>query len=117
VPEADYDEWDGGRPLGAAEAERPAAGAPPPVAKPTTGAPEGKPRKLGYLEQREWDEMEARILGAEAQLMSCREAAADPGVAADHQALGERIEALNAAQAEVDRLYARWAELEGKARG
>ena len=117
VPFADYAQWDEGRRLAAAEAERPAARPRPPAAKPATGAPDGKPRKLGYLEQREWDEMEARILGAEARLEACREAAAHPGVAADHQALGERIEALNAAQAEVDRLYARWAELEGKARG
>jgi ubiquinone biosynthesis protein UbiJ len=38
-------------------------------------------------------------------------------VAADHQALAARVEALTAAQAEVDRLYARWAELEAKTRG
>jgi hypothetical protein len=38
-------------------------------------------------------------------------------VAADHQALAARIEALSVAQAEVDGLYARWAELEGKAGG
>ena len=56
-----------------------------------------------------------RILAAEERLETCREAAADPSVAADHQALAARIEALSAAQAEVDRLYARWAELEGKA--
>jgi ATP-binding cassette subfamily F protein uup len=60
--------------------------------------------------------MEARILGAEATLEACREAAADPSVASDHQALAARIEALSAAQGEVDRLYARWAELEAKGR-
>ena len=94
VPYADYDQWDEGRRLAAAEAERPAARPRPPAAKPTTGAPDGKPRKLGYLEQREWDEMEARILEAEERLEACREAAADPAVAADHQALAARIEAL-----------------------
>ena len=46
-----------------------------------------------------------------------RQAAADPKVAADHQALAARIEALSAAQTEVDRLYRRWAELEAKATG
>ena len=61
--------------------------------------------------------MEARILAAEERLEACREAAADPSVAADHQALAARIEALSAAQAEVDLLYARWAELEGKGEG
>ena len=115
VPFADYDQWEQGRRL--AEAERPAARPRPPAAKPTAEAPAGRPRKLGYREQREWDEMEARILAAEERLETCREAAADPSVAADHQALAARIEALSAAQAEVDGLYARWAELEGKARG
>ena len=76
-----------------------------------------KPRKLGYLEQREWDEMEARILAAEGRLDACREAAAEPGVAADHVELQRRLAALTDAQAEVDRLYARWAELEAKAGG
>jgi len=115
VPYADYDQWEPGRRL--AEAERPAARPRPPTAKPPADAPTGRPRKLGYLEQREWDEMEARILAAEERLEACREAAADPSVASDHQALAARIEALSASQAEVDRLYARWAELEGKAGG
>jgi ATP-binding cassette subfamily F protein uup len=112
VPYADFDQWQNGR-LAAAESEKPAARRQPAAAKPA-GDAAGKPRKLGYREQREWDEMEARILGAEATLEACREAAADPSVASDHQALGARIEALSAAQAEVDRLYARWAELEAK---
>jgi ABC transport system ATP-binding/permease protein len=115
VPYADYDQWEQGRRL--AEAERSAARPRPAAAKPRPDVSTGKRRKLGYLEQREWDEMEGRILEAEARLEACREAAADPSVAADHQALGARIEALSAAQAVVDRLYARWAELEAKASG
>jgi ATP-binding cassette subfamily F protein uup len=118
VPYVDYDQWDEGRRL--AEAGRETAG-PRRTAKrdaPIGGpAPLDRPRKLGYLDQREWDEMEGRILEAEARLEACRHAAADPGVAADHQALAARIESLSAAQAEVDGLYARWAELEAKARG
>ena len=38
----------------------------------------------------------------------------DPAIASDPTALQERYAALEAAQAEVDRLYARWAELEAK---
>jgi len=111
VAYADYDQWQGGR-FAAAEVERPAARKPPAAGKPTTDA--GGRRKLGYREQREWDDMEARILGAEEALEACRQAAADPRVAADHQALAARIAALSAAQAEVDRLYTRWAELEAR---
>ena len=69
-------------------------------------------RKRGYLAQREWDEMEGRILAAEARLEACRRAAEDPAVASDHVALAARLAGLAAAQAEVERLYARWAELE-----
>jgi len=61
--------------------------------------------------------MEGRILEAEERLETCRQAAADPAVAADHVALAARIEALSAAQSEVDRLYARWADLEASAKG
>jgi ATP-binding cassette subfamily F protein uup len=73
-----------------------------------------KPRKLGYLEQREWEQMEARILDAEDALAACQAAAGDPAVASDHKALADRLAALAEAQAAVDRLYARWAELEAK---
>jgi ATP-binding cassette subfamily F protein uup len=113
VPYADYDQWEQGRRL-AGSAEREAVPSRPAPARARADAAAGRSRKLGYLEQREWDEMEGRVLEAEERLAACRQAAADPTVAADHLALGARIEALSAAQAEVDRLYARWAELEAK---
>jgi ATP-binding cassette subfamily F protein uup len=122
VPYADYDQWDEGRRGTAEDAARATASrreasprAEAPAGKP--GREGGRPRKLGYLEQREWDAMEGRILEAEGKLEACREAAADPSVAADHEALATRIDALTTAQADVDRLYARWAELEARARG
>jgi hypothetical protein len=71
-------------------------------------------RRRGYLEQREWDGMEAAILEAEAAAEACRKAAEDPAIASDPAALQARYVALEAARAEVDRLYARWAELEDK---
>jgi ATP-binding cassette subfamily F protein uup len=71
-------------------------------------------KKLGYLEQRELDGMEAAILEAETAVQARRAAAEDPGIASDPAALQERYAALDAARAEVDRLYARWAELEAK---
>jgi len=43
-----------------------------------------------------------------------RKAAEDPAIASDPAALQARYVALEAARAEVDRLYARWAELEDK---
>ena len=59
-------------------------------------------------------QMEERILEAERRLQGCQQAAADPAVASDHRELSARLGALAAVQAEVDSLYARWAELEGK---
>jgi ATP-binding cassette subfamily F protein uup len=110
VSYADFDQWQAAQ----------EAGVPEPVARgrapepPRRSSPSATPRRLGYLEQREWDEMEARILLAEEQLEAARGGVGDPEVVADHLELGKRLQVLEAAQAEVDRLYARWAELEGK---
>jgi len=108
IPYADYTQWE----IGQRAAPFPRADAKGAKAAATTAA--AKPKKLGYREKREWEQMEARILEAERHLESCRQAAADPAVASDHEALGERLRTLGAAQAAVDDLYARWAELEEK---
>jgi len=79
------------------------APAPPPAAK---------AKKLSYKDQREWDQMEAKVLEAEGALEAAQAKVAEPAIASDYQALIEANAALTKAQAEVDRLYARWAELE-----
>ena len=91
-----------------------AAACPTIVASAQVPPPDGKPKRLGYIEQREWDQIESRILQAECELDACRKAAADPAVATDYKALSERLAALTAAHAAVERLYARWAELEAR---
>jgi ATP-binding cassette subfamily F protein uup len=58
--------------------------------------------------------MEQQILAAEEALVACQQALDDPAVASDPTAVQERYEALTAARAAVDTLYARWAELEEK---
>jgi ABC transport system ATP-binding/permease protein len=93
----------GERPGGA---ERPAS--------PQKAEPKAKPKKLTYREQREWDGMEEAVLAAEAALAEADQAAADPAIATDPQALQERAVALDERRREVERLYARWAELEEK---
>jgi ATP-binding cassette subfamily F protein uup len=109
---ADYAQWELGQQAAVEAAALESAPAKDPVAR-TAGATE-KPRRLGYLEQREWEQMEVLILEAERQLAACREAVADPAVASDHEVVAERLAALAAAQARVDELYGRWAELETK---
>jgi ABC transport system ATP-binding/permease protein len=71
-------------------------------------------KKLSYHEQRELDAMEDTLLAAEERLAAAQRAVEDPAVAADAAALQLRYAELQSAQAEVDRLYARWADLEAK---
>jgi ABC transport system ATP-binding/permease protein len=104
---ADYQQWEDAQRQRARATEK---AAPPPLAAPV---PRGI-KRLSYIEQREWAQMEATILAAEQTLEACRAAAHDPSIAADALVLQERYAALQAAQAHVDRLYARWAELEEK---
>ena len=93
-------------------AGEPADGRKPPAAQPEAARPKAK--KLSYHEQREWDAMEDAVLQAEARLAEAEQAAADPAIATDPQALLERSLTLDARRREVERLYERWAELEAK---
>jgi ATP-binding cassette subfamily F protein uup len=102
---ADYAQW---------EAARRARVAPPRPSREAPGRERSRSRRLGYHEQREWDGMEAAILAAEEAAEACQRAADDPAIATDAAALHARHTALEAARAEVARLYARWAELEAK---
>jgi len=74
-------------------------------------------KKLTYLEQREYDAIEQTVEEAESQLEAARRRAEDPTIASDAAALQARFAELTAAQAEVDRLYARWSELDAKLSG
>ncbi len=105
---SDYAQWEAAQP---GEPAAPRAGMAPSRA-PAREA--DGPKRLTYLEKREWEQMEQTILAAEAGLAACQEALEDPAVATDPVALQRRFEAREAARAEVERLYARWAELEGK---
>jgi ATP-binding cassette subfamily F protein uup len=73
-----------------------------------------KRKGLSYKEQKEWDQIEAKILQAEETVVTCQATASDPAIASSATDLQERYAALHAAQAEVERLYARWAELDKK---
>ena len=79
-----------------------------------TPSPAPKRKGLTYREQKEWDTIEQKIAKAEAAVATCQAAANDPAIVADAEALRTRYAALEAAQAIVEQLYARWAELEQK---
>ena len=82
------------------------------TASTATAAPARK--KLSYLEAREYDSIEPRIAEAEELLRTKRAQLEDPAIASDGPRLVSAHSELEAAQKQVDALYARWAELEGK---
>ena len=104
---ADYAQWEGSRATPEPEPRKPSS-------ERSVEPPRARPKRLGYREQREWDGMEEAILTAERALEACQRDVDDPAIASDPTALQERYTALEAARADVDRLYARWAELEAK---
>ena len=95
--------------------------------KPVTKAPKASPagknaptaarKKLSYNEAREWDGIEATVATAEDVLHSKREQLELPEVVTDPTRLMKAVDELDAAQAVVDKLYERWAELEAKQAG
>jgi ATP-binding cassette subfamily F protein uup len=104
---ADYRQWEDAR------AARSSVVAKPRPALVATPAKQPS-KKLTWAEQREWDGMEATILAAEATLAGCETAAHDPAIATQAEQLAARCRELQEAQETVDRLYARWAELDAK---
>jgi len=116
VPFASLGQWEAWRAETTA-AEKTAAATSAPASNETpSSAPAGR-KKLGYIEQREYDAIEATLAAAESALRDARAAAEDPAHASDHAKLVALLAAVEERQAEVDRLYARWAELEAKLAG
>nr|WP_239578648.1 ABC-F family ATP-binding cassette domain-containing protein [Archangium primigenium] len=85
-------------------------------AEPTTPAADAKasrkPGKLSYKDQRELDGMEAAIEAAEGRKAALEAQLQDPGVYTNGTKAAGVQKDLDAAVAEVDRLYTRWQELQ-----
>lgn len=105
---ADYRQWEGWllqqasapdlRPAAAAvESGRPAAG-------------------LTSVEYKEWKSMEGKISSAEAKVAVLEAKVATPEVASDPAKLSEHCEALAKLHTEIEALYERWSELDGRRR-
>ncbi len=85
----------------------------PRVPAPATPEKSRRPGKLGFKEQRELEGIEGAILEAEARKASLEASLADPETYRKDGAGVARLRGdLDAASADVDRLYARWQELE-----
>ena len=87
-----------------------------PIRSGGNAGPRVKPvrKGLSYAEQKEWDKMEAMIEKAEAAVVASQKATEDPDIVSHAGELRTRYAALEAARTAVERLYARWAELEEK---
>ena len=106
---ADYAQWEAAQERKATEDRKPQ------ISKENASLTGTSKRKgLSYKEQREWDQMETAIARAEERVAICQAAANDPAIASSAADLQERYASLHAAQAEVERLYARWVELDEK---
>jgi ABC transport system ATP-binding/permease protein len=112
---ADYSQWEQWRGVKVEEPIAPGATGKA-VASVSAGPPSnaGGKKKLSYLEAREFAGIEAAVEAAEARLQKARETIEDPAVAVDAGRLTAALVEMEAAQAEADGLYARWAELTEK---
>lgn len=106
---ADYGQWEAARREKSATTVRPQAATAPAVSK--------APKRLSWAEQREWEGMEGAILAAEEALTRSQSAAHDPAIATSAAELAARWREVQASQDAVDKLFARWAELEAKRGG
>ncbi len=111
---ADYSQWDvwqeqrkQPKPKTQVEVRPPNSVATGPLAAPAK-------KKPSYLEAREYESIEQRVHKAEEVLEQKRAALKDPSLARDGRLLEQAYRELEEAQAAVDAVYARWAELEQK---
>jgi ABC transport system ATP-binding/permease protein len=112
---ADYSQWELWQAEGKKGKVNPAA---PRVAVPAVGAgaaPAGK-KRLSYLENREYETIEARIAEAELAVEAKAALLENPDVLKDGRRLEQAYREMEEARSAVDDLYARWAELEAKSR-
>jgi ABC transport system ATP-binding/permease protein len=102
---ADYSQWE------AARAEGPAEKASV-KEQPAPSNDISPKRKLSYIDQREWDTMEAKILEAEEDVARLQREMEE--AASDAKRLPDAYQKLQEAQERVAEFYARWAKLEAK---
>ncbi|MCI5148686.1 MAG: hypothetical protein D3916_04730 [Candidatus Electrothrix sp. MAN1_4] len=79
---------------------------------PAKPGPKKSAKKLSYMDQREYDQMEEKILDAETRQEALEADIQTPELAADPAKLAECCEELEIVQQEVTGLYSRWEELE-----
>jgi ATP-binding cassette subfamily F protein uup len=98
----------------ATDASKTAAKAPEPAKPAPAAAAASAKRKLSYKDQRELDELPARIEALETRIAEMTAAMNDPAFfQRDHAAVTAHNAALATAHAELEQAYARWQALDG----
>lgn len=106
---ADYEQWLAALNGGSRAEEEKKQGKKKAQSKP---ASKKSAKKLSYMDQREYDQMEEKILDAETRQEDLEAAIQKPKIAADPAKLAECCEELEIVQKEIADLYSRWEELE-----
>jgi len=104
---ADLSQWE------AAQQKKPETVSVKPTAKPAAKAASPS-KRLNWNEQREWEQMESKISTAETELEAAQREMDDPAVLSDRIKLADVCKRVETHQVEVQKLYARWEELEAK---
>jgi ATP-binding cassette subfamily F protein uup len=114
---ADYSQWEDwkGESTGYVQAQQAAANASQKSSAETGSGKSAGKKKLSYLEQREFDGIEARVDQADARMAAAHDKLEDPAVTSNADLLTAALAEMEAAQAEHDAVYERWAELTEKA--
>jgi ATP-binding cassette subfamily F protein uup len=110
---ADYSQWEEWKGIekGTTNTEQGTRGG----EKKSAPAAAGGKKKLSYMEQREFDGIEAKVDAADARMAAAHDRLEDPAVTSNAEALTAALAEMEAAQAEHDAVYERWAELTEKA--
>jgi ATP-binding cassette subfamily F protein uup len=111
----DYLQWDVWQRAQQAKVARSVpAEAPRSPSSPDVTPPTAPRKKLSYLEAREFAALETRIAEAEQELSVLRATLEDPAITSDAPRLQVICAQMEETRKNVDKLYARWAELEQK---
>jgi ATP-binding cassette subfamily F protein uup len=110
---ANLSQWETWHAENTREGNTPAQVQSTPVSESTPTSP-SKKGKLSFKEQREWDTIESTIQTLEAEIETLTLETAKPEYATNSSELQKVVKKMADLQANVNQLYARWAELEVK---
>jgi ATP-binding cassette subfamily F protein uup len=114
---ADYSQWEDwkGESTGYVQAQQAAANASQKNGAESGASKSAGKKKLSYLEQREYDGIEALVDKADTRMAAAHDKLEDPAVTSNADLLTAALAEMEAAQHEHDAVYERWAELTEKA--